>query len=337
MAAKVGYSIDPFNRLVIRHKRARIICDGLFSNDQRNRLAYHLNEPPAWRRIYNLPSQVKFEGKWRLSPDHNLELALTRDKGRLSGERLLLKGEIISVDNNALAFAVTSLDKEGFSHIRIIRLYGCWQADEYNRITFLVKKSFTPDILTLKGIWRINQNQQVVYSYEKKGLKSKERILKNLVFAGFWEIDSEKRLTYILEGSSKSRFDFRIQIESPNLYPKNGAIKYRLGIGIKGQGSYKENVIYLYGAWKLSRLLGLIFQMEYDKGNIHAINFGTDIALSRKDKIIFSLKSRKDEPLGLNIVFSRKFLKEHDAELYLRLRNILNRNSSIEAGLKIPF
>jgi len=98
-----------------------------------------------------------------------------------------------------LVFEVKSTDREGQTHIQLLKLSGSWQADEFNRLSFLVKRKIQPDILTLGGIWQLNKNQQIIYTYEKTDLKTKTKYARTLTFLGFWQIDSTKRLTYILE------------------------------------------------------------------------------------------------------------------------------------------
>lgn len=334
---KKRYAVDNTNLLIVKRNRENLLVNGKFSIDRNNQLIYWLNEPAPWRKTYNLPNKIVFAGNWRPNPNYDLELNLDETKDQFKGERLIIKGKIISADRDALVFEVKSYDKQGLLHIQLLNLSGSWQADEYNQITFAVKKKTAPDILTLEGIWQINKNQQIAYTYEKTDLKRKTKICNTLAFTGFWEINSSNRLTYILSRSSQSRFDFHFQAETPNLYPREGVIKYRLGIGISKERRSQTCVISLYGTWKFSRKLGLVFQMDYSQGEIHNLEFGTDISLSQKDKITFFLKNKRGEPLGLEITFTHRFLEKLDAEAFLRLKERLREESAIEAGIRIPF
>jgi hypothetical protein len=327
------YSVDSRNRLAIKSKQKKLVADGRFSVDSRNRLVYWLNEPPAWRKKYELPPKISFQGNWRLNKNYDLELDLDKPDGKLS-----LKGEIISTDRDALVFKIASYDKNGQAHIQILTLSGSWQADAYNRLSFTIKKSPSPDTLTLGGAWQVNQNQQIVYTYKKTGLKTKTKSLRELKFEGFWNIDSANKLVYILEHSAESRFDFRAQLESPNLYPKEGVIKYRIGIGLKGlppKGAVPK-IIALYGAWKFSRKFGLNFEMDYGRGKINSIEFGANVNLSKKDAVVFSLTDKRGEPLGVNVNFSHRFLKKLDAEALIRLKKF-GKEGMAEGSLRIPF
>lgn len=317
-------------------KKKPLIANGEFSIDKYNRLVYWLNEPSSWKRKYHLPQKVSFQGNWKLNPNYDLELILDKTKEQFLGDRLVLKGEIMSLDTDTLAFAIKSLDRQGQSHIQLLKLNGFWQADAHNRLGFIVKKKTEDDIITLDGTWQINKNQQIIYNYEKTDLKTKSKTIHTFSLEGFWQINNANRLTYILKRSLDSRFDFRVQIESPSLYPQDGFIKYRLGIGLSKDNSSPTKIISLFGNWKFNRKLGLIFQMDYGKAKIQAIEFGTNIHLNKKDEIIFSLTDKRQEPLGINITFKHRFLKRNFAETFLRLKK-LERESGIETGLRIPF
>lgn len=330
------YKLDSSNRLILKRGERTVFPTGRFAIDKENRLLYRMNEPYPWRKLHNLPSRIVFIGKWKLNQDYDLELALSKTQGRFRNEILIIKGEIISVDKDILAFEVKSLDAQGLLHIQILKLTGFWQADEYNRLRFAVNKKAAPDILTLEGSWQINNNQQITYTYEKTGLKKKARITNTLTFEGFWQINHENKLTYILAKSSKSLFDFRVQIETPDMYSRRGEIKYRIGIGLKKESALKFKIISLYGTWKLDKNLGISFLIDYGDGKVRSIEFGADIDLSGNDKLIFYLTNKRRDPLGFSVTFSHKFLKHSNALYFLRLKKIRD-ESGIEAGMQIPF
>ncbi len=343
---KYKYSVDSNNQLVIKPSKTKmpLPVNGKFDIDENNQLIYWLNEPDAWRREYSLPNKIRFIGNWQLNSNYDLELVLDETQDQLKGNPLVLKGEIISTDRDTLVFEVIShRRKQGLSpkgtvpetsHIQLLKLSGFWQADEYNRLCFTVKKKASPDILTLKGIWQLNQNQQIVYTYEKTDLITKTKVSNTLTFEGFWQISETNKLTYILKHSPDSKFDFRAQIETPNIYPQEGAIKYRLGAGVRQ--AKKEKVISLYGAWKFNRKLGLIFRMDYGNGRICEIEFAADVSFDKRNEITFCLKNKIGEPLGLSVTFTHKFLKTLDAEAFLRLKDSYE-ESRIDAGMRIPF
>jgi len=330
---KTKYSIDSNNRLIVKSVGENVVPDGSFSTDKSNRLIYQLNEAQSWRRQYALPPRIVFKGVWNLDSNHDLTLILDKNKNQFQGDILIIKGNIISGDTDILAFEVKSYDRDGLLHIQILKLNITLFSDESNRLCFMIKK-LRPDILTLEGSWQLNDNQQIIYEYERTDLKTKTKISNTLIFRGFWQINSANRLTYILKRSLDSRFDFRAQIETPNIYPKEGVIKYRLGIGIRENKS-AEKIISLYGAWKFSRNLGLVFEMDYNKEGLESIEFAADVTF-QENTVTFSLRNKERELLGITLTFTHKFLKGIDAEAFLRLK-ALGAESGIEAGLKIPF
>ncbi|MCM8770290.1 MAG: hypothetical protein NC936_00265 [Candidatus Omnitrophica bacterium] len=329
MREKIIYTLDNSNRLIIKRKGKTIIPDGRFGMEE-NRLFFWLNEPPALRRQYRLPRRINLDGRWRLNDERELEIV----SDKYADGRLILKINIISASHDALIFGVNQIDNQGQSHLRILKLSGSWRSDAYNRINFIVEKKVLSDTLIFKSEWQINKNQQIVYLYETADLKTKAKIKNSLIFEGFWQINSNNRLTYIFEQSRKSRFDFRVQLETPNIYPQKGVIKYRVGIGARKERIKK--VIYLYGEWKFSRKLGLIFQMDYGKGKIMNINFSAVVHFKKENEIVFSLINKINEPLGINVIFTHRFLKMLDAETFLRIKRT-QRESGLEAGLRIPF
>ncbi len=333
---KDRFSTDDLNRLVITRGKEKIVPDGRFTLSQDNSLVYWLNESPEWRRRLSLPQETKFEGIWKLNDNYDLELHLSQDNRRSPGDKIVLKGEIISTEKDVLAFELYSQDKFGRKEFQILQLSGSWASDGTNAISFLADKKVNPDILKLGVGWKINRDQQIVYTYEKTSLKTKVKDIRVLTFSGFWEINPDNILSYQLSTGSKSRFDFQARIESPNLYPQSGKIKYRLGAGIKESALSGQKVITLCGCWKFGRALSLIFEMDYGRGNVRALEFGTDINLTHKDKVILSLVSGPRQPLGINIIFSHRFLKKLDAEAFLKFK-ALREDRSVEVGVQIPF
>jgi hypothetical protein len=329
------YNIDSSNRLVISKKSGKIIPKTRFSTDKNNDLICRINEPLSWRRKYDLPSKIKFEGKWKLDPAHDLLLNLTEKAGFKQGY-FLLNGQLISCEADMFVFEIKSVDVNGQSHIQILKLSGLWKTDDKGRICFSVNKKGSPDTLTFQGDWQINKNQQLTYTYEKTDLKTKEKKTFSVTFLGFWEISDRNKLTYILSRSLDSRFDFRVQLETPNLQPKKGTIKYRLGTGVRQRSLKGPKIICLYGAWRFSRKLGIVFDMEYEKGKVRSQDFGAELDFVRNNKIVFDLKDSQGDKLGISVVYSHQFFKQQDAQFFLKLKK-MREDSVIEAGINIPF
>ncbi len=330
------YSIDKDNRLIIRQNGKNIPVNGFFEVDEANRLIYWLNEPVVWRKQYRFPAKIVFTGNWVLNNNYDLEMHLTEDKTNDNQEILTIKGKIISVAADKLVFEVKTFDTGGLFKLRLLQLSGTWQVDEYNQLTFKVSKKDMPDILTFQGAWTLNQNQQIVYSFEKTELKRRSKVISEVEFSGFWEVNQANRLTYILSTATNSRFDFRAQLESPNLFPKEGVIKYRLGAGLCKPNQSNVQIIELYGVWKFSRKLVLSFEMEYASGEFHSLYFGAEVRFGQNNQIEFNLLDRVGEKMGGSLIFTHKFLKELNADAFLRLKK-LNTDFGVDVGVRIPF
>jgi hypothetical protein len=359
------YSIDRNNQLLINTPKLKLPLRpaGKFSIDKNNRLIYRLNRPGFWRKEYNLPGKIRFTGNWRLDSEHNLELILTKTHTHYRGDRLAFSSKFLSARDDAFVFEIISHTKQHLplkegvskaglpetSRIQLLKLTGYWRAGRFNRLQFAVKKKTQPDILTLDGIWQINKNQWIVYTRHKANLKKGRKIEETLVFRGYWQIDSSRRLTYILSEhhylrrrvdlKTNSYFEFRVQIETPSIYPKKGVIKYRLGIGLKGlppKGPVANKVICLYGVWRFSRRVGLFYEMKYGRGITHALDFGAEVYIDKKDKVVFKLMNKENKPLGLAVMFRRRFFKGTDAQVFLK-GVYSSAERVLKTGLRFPF
>jgi len=242
---KIRLEIDPFNRLISRRTGDvsslpgfRKVLDGRFKADGNNNIAYEVKSPQAGGA--NIPHQVKLKGKWSLNNDHNLVLTLDKWGRQTLGDQLILKGEIIDASANALLFAVTTTSKDKVSSTYVLELAGTWQADKNNRLTFKINKEARRiDSLIFTGAWEINKDYQIIYTYEKAGLRKKET--HTLTFKGAWNINENAKISYVLDKDSASGFDFRLNAA----VFKEDNIRFEVGIGSS------TRKISLYGAWRL--------------------------------------------------------------------------------------
>jgi len=326
---KYKYSVSPENQLLLKQPKSKssIKLPGRLKIDKHNRLTYLLNSP------FQLKRKIVFSGKWRLNDNHDLELVLDRTGQQNTGDILIIKGEIICADRGVLAFEVKSLDQNGLLHAQVIELGITCFSDDKNRLSFLIRHAES-DKITLQCAWQVNKNHQIQYTYEKTNLKTKVKSKNTFAFEGFWQISSRNKLVYVFKHASDSRFEFRALLETPTIYPQKDSIKYRIGVGLK-QGR-KENIVSIYGSWKLNRDLGLDLTIDYGQGQLKAIEFGASVALSNENEVRFNLKNPQGEPLGLTLIFTHKFLKTSQAQAFLRLKS-QGRNRGFDAGISLPF
>jgi len=327
---KLLYRVSNDNQLLIKFPGESKYepVKGEFKIDYRNRLTYQIKESKEWRRRYDVPGKITFEGEWSLSPNYDLVLKLAKKEWQRKS--LTLKGAILDAEKDFLSFKIKSRPSEGITRVTYLKLRGVWYSDRLNRITFEVRKREKPDILIFRNAWQLAKNKEIIYIYEKLKIREKH----TLTFRGYWELSDKNRLTYIIEKGNKSRFDFRVNLQTPNLYPARGKIKYRIGIGLKKRR--EEKLIVLAGTWKFSRELGLTFEMDYGKDRIRRLHFSSRLSLKGRDKLIFSLYTRDNQPLGISITFRREELAHKDYEYFLRLKKE-GKDATIEFGGKIRF
>lgn len=267
------------------------------------------------------------DGTWRLTRDH--ELQYRRRGGR---EEVVLSGPLVGAERQGLSFRVEADSRDGDLVGKTLQLRGRWQADAENRLTFLAeRRSGGPDALRLEGGWQIGPSQEILYRFEREDLKRKRRESRLLRFAGYWDIDEDRRLAYVLDRTSDSGFRFRGAFQTPSILAKEGAIRYQLGAEV--DGGRRARTVTLFGKWKLSRRLELSFEVPYSGGRVRGIDFGAELGLDDKGNIACRLTTRHGEPLGVEVLFTRSFFKG-DGELFARLRRSAE-ETSVEAGARL--
>ncbi len=349
---KTTYKLSKNNKLTIVKGQIILHPKGYFKVDKDNRLIYEVKEPKDWRLENGIPERIVLEGKWGLDVNHNLVFTLRKTQTQSGYERLTFKSQLIQARANSLIFTFGTQGRAGTHAPRLLQLNGKWQADKHNRLQFLVKKlKSSSDTLTLQASWQVKKNN-LIYTYKKTSLKTKTKQQHTLRFKGYWQINKKNQLTYILDTKSDSSFTFKTYLETPSIIGKKGAIKYRVGIGLKGSRLFKTEIITLYGVWKLHRKTGLSFEIDYGRINpvrstkgtvgrsktsngVKAITFGAFVRLDKQSKATFKLKTRDGKDLGLSLEFSRTFLK-NNAEWFLRVAREKKR-PEFEWGVKIPW
>lgn len=247
--------------------------------------------------------------------------------------RSTIRKRFIVAESDGLLFETTQTYRGGYSvskqELRLLKLKGTWRANSRNELVFeAAGHKGPPQKYTFKGAWKLNDNQQITYTNEDTR--------DTLTFKGHWQIFSSKKLAYSLEGSSKSRFEFRAHLESASMRPKKGEIRYRLGIGTRRRSKVSpKELLILYGEWKFSRNLGLSFSIDYGHGRVQAAELGAEVTFSR-NKVNLALRNELSKPLGVTLTLTRQLFKSLDAKAYLKLASRCKEHSA-EAGITIPF
>ena len=332
---KIRYEIDPHNRLIYEKTGEesevpgfRTVLDGSFEIDENNYVTYHVKKSQG----HDVPQQVKLRGNWALDNEHNLtltldkehNLVLTLDKwgNQIAGNKLTVESELIDAKDNRLSFAVTSKDSEGNDHIYIVKLGGRWQADEHNRLSFYIEKEKgITDRITLQGSWEVNQQNELIYTYEKSA-RGKET--KTITLKGYWDITEKHRIKYVLNKEIESEFDFKVSVGKP----VGRGLEYEIGVG----ASPSKKTITLFGSWKVNKKMGLLFEMPYAEGKINSVIFGAWGKLDKNLNLEMRLENKIGEDLGIDVKLSRRIL-EGQGEAFIRaLRS--QKEVSIMAGVR---
>jgi len=299
----------------------RQTVDGEFEIEN-NELSYRLQKPIPGTS----PSRLKLQGNWSLDNEHNLVLTLDRENNMVSGDKITLEGEIIDAKANELAFCLRSKDINGQSHLSLLKLSGKWQADKYNRLSFLIQRERgSSNTLTFTGSWEINKKNELTYTFTKSYLKRKYKINHSITFKGYWDIREKLRLSYVLSKELDSGFEFQVSAGKPA--PRG--MEYSLGIGVAPQ----DKRIKLIGSWKVNPRLGLIFEMPYEEGRIRALVFGADCRLAQGTDLEFKLRNNLNKDLGVSLRLSKSVLGDSGKAFVEAVKE--RGNLSIFAGIGI--
>ena len=313
---KIRYEIDPHNRLVYEKTgkksklpRFRTVLDGKFEIDEKNQAAYHVKKS----QVSDIPQQVKLRGEWSLDKDHNLALTLNKWGNQIAGNKLTVESELIDAKDDMISFAVTTKDSENNTHIYIVKLGGRWQADKYNLLSFgIEKEKGITDRVTLKGAWEVNKQNEIIYTYEKSTHGEEEKTTKTITLKGYWDIVGKHRIIYVLNKEIKSEFDFKVSVGKP----AGRGLEYEIGIGARPS----KKTITLFGRWKVSKKMGLLFEMPYEEGEIRSVTFGGWGKLGSNYNLEIRLENKLGEDLGINVKLSRRILKSQ-GEAFIRALN----------------
>jgi len=324
---KIRYEIDPHNRLVYEKtgKKSgvagfRTVLDGNFKIDENNYVTYHVKKSQG----SDIPQQIKLKGAWSLDSEHNLVLTLDKWGNQIAGNKLILESELTDAKDNMLFFALESKDSEGDDRVNIVKLSGRWQTDEDNRLSFDIKKEKArTDRLTLKGAWEVNKQNEIIYVYEKSARGKKKKITQTIILKGYWDIPGKHRIKYVLNKKIRSEFDFNVSVGKP----VGRGLQYEVGIG----AASRKQKITLFGKWKVSPKMGLLFEMPYEEGKINGVIFG---AWGKPDKDLnleIRLKNRVGEDLGIDVKLSKKNFKGQGEAFIRALKS--GKEVSIVAGV----
>ena len=269
----------------------------------------------------------RVDGRWRLSANQELEF---RRSGRQ--EQLLLRARLIAAEPDALVVQVTERFTDGGFSSRLVRLSGRWEADDRNRLLFAAQREYgAADRITLEGGWELADDQQLIYRFSRGTRRGKPVDSTLLRFQGYWEIQPDLRLAYVLDRDSDSVFRFRSALQSPLVLPKQGALRFQ--IGVEGRRGPRTNTVTLFGKWRVSRDFGLEFEAERPGSSNRLIRFGASYRIGARGEIVADLVAPNGRPTGMEVVVTRLLLRSQ-AETFLALRRTAE-EASVQAGVRL--
>lgn len=273
----------------------------------------------------------RIRGRWQLDKRHRLLYVRDEDADQSGIE---LEAALVAAEADALVVAVSERQKNGRMVTRTARLQGSWRANENNQLEFEIERSSGEnDVLTFRGAWKLGGSQEIIYTWRRTSLKTRTRSLETLTFKGWWNVTEDHRLTYTLQGASDDTFRFTGAFQTRSLIAKKGELRYQLGASLEGRR--RGRVLTLFGKWKLSKTLELVFEIDCADGRRHEMRFGAEFEIAENFSVAARMTARKGEPAGAEIIFSKEFLKS-GAQGFVRLRKTL-RESAVEAGVSIPW
>jgi recombinational DNA repair protein RecR len=297
---KVFYEIDPFNRLIIGSppgarksgvKKFRQVVYGRFRTDENNALFYEVNKSSG----IDTPQKIKFSGKYSLDKDHDFIITLNKWNNQCEGNRLTLKTKIIDANNNEIALSVNSKAGENKSLTYVMKLYGSWQADKNNRLTFGVERDQGGvDALTLSGAWEINKNNEIIY---RRGRDSQI-----ITFRGYWDIADRCRLNYILDKKTNSGFNFRSSIGTLAPKDKETYATFDVGIAMRGVKKLRRRIIFS-GRLKMSKGKELILETPDAEEGGASLRFTKEMFDKQGIAYIESIFRDKERFIGGGVTF----------------------------------
>ena len=298
MADRVFYEVDPFNRLIIRPgtKRSRVkkfrqVVTGRFIADSGNNLLYEVNKSSG----IDVPQKIKFSGRYSLDKNHNLILTLDKWNNQCEGNRFTLKTKIIDAKSNEIALSVNSKVNENRSLTYLMKLYGSWQADKNNRLTFGVERDGRQiDNLTLYGGWEINKYNEIIYKHGRNN--------QVITFRGYWDIAARHRISYILDKKSNSGFNFRSSLGTLAPKGKDTYVTFDIGIRISGAKKLRRKVIFS-GRWKIDKNRELTLETsDIEEGEV-ALRFTKEMFDRSAMAYIESIYRENERFIGGGITF----------------------------------
>ncbi len=297
MKPRLVYEVDPHNRLIIKKsgkssdvKRFRKVITGRFKIDTKNRLSYEVFKSSA----SDIPQKIKFSGVYSMNKSHNLIYTLDKWNDQYAGNRLRLKTGIQEAKGNEIVFLLNSKMSSRKKSVYTLRLHGAWQADKNNRLVFdISKEGEKPDRVTFLNAWKINKRNEIEYRCSRGS---------NIIrLKGYWGTRNKNRLSYILDKSINSGFDFRTSLARVVLRKEKTSLRFAITIDISKKKRIKRDIVFS-GTLKLDKGKKIYLEVSPNKRKRVRLKLTREILGQKGLMYIESFLKGKERYLGGGII-----------------------------------
>ncbi|HTL71558.1 MAG TPA: hypothetical protein VL404_09745 [Candidatus Eisenbacteria bacterium] len=260
-----------------------------------------------------------FSGRWPLKRAGEIAL------GRAGlDETASLNVRLIAAEPDALVLGVAQAQAGQRVVARTARVSGKWRVDSRNRLLFFAEKGKGRGRTVSFGAgWELDGANEITIEAGRG-----ERV----TLRGRWELDGPRTLVYSLEGGS-AELRFRGAFQTKSILAKDGEIRWQLGAETAARRGGRS--IGLFGKWKLRRDLGLDFEWERGARGAARLSFGASYNVGDRRGLAVGLVSRRGEPLGTEVVFTRDF-ERRSGGLFARLEKNA-REALVEGGVSLKW
>ena len=279
--------------------------------------------------------RIVLDGVWSLTDENELKLKVIGNNSKIFGKYIILRGNIEKVDGSKIGFRIRECDTLSNLRTRNIQLSGRWAADSYNRLNFKVSKlEGRHDILCFQGAWDINKHNELIYKYTEVVLKTKRKILRELVLKGHWSL-ARNKITYVIENEEED-ITFKAQILRKTIHSSATSIKYSTQVTYIYKGKIKKvkKMLEISGKLVFRKDFNVEFKIKYSGVKKRSVHFIVEKVIYEKSKLSLSLVSSLDKKPCFEVLLKKPF--KDDVEFFLALSRYAH-GGKVLVGARVRF
>ncbi len=273
--------------------------------------------------------KVKIQGRWSIDKACNLVFQAASSYNLKFGRTLFFDAKVVKASARSIEFKVLKRTTPLLRKINRIVLKGRWKVVNNRLLAFEVRKEkSTRGLLLFKGRWDITDNNQIVYFYSRRDLKTRLKSVHSFLLKGRWFLGG-KRLYYMLSGTDFKKNSLSFEFSPLPGKIKAGADKLVFSLTSLGDKKPAKNIV-LRGEWAVKNSTQVIFVLKGISGQ----NFSFSLAKSfgRGNNLVFSLKKKQSRQV-FEVEFSKSFAQGDFFAKLSRMRKSLG----LDIGLDFKF